>query len=159
GAQFITLVPYFLYPGMKLKDAVKKSADLLHKQNLQMAITKPLSYHPLIERLIHMRIQEAKSANDINFADKDCDVLMIGHGSSGTSARDAFCHAANAIRPRYRGLYNCSLELDTPNINEGIMHAIESKPKVLLMMPYFLHKGGHVKRDIIKEVETALSAT
>ena len=26
GADFITIIPYFLYPGMKLKDSVKKTA-------------------------------------------------------------------------------------------------------------------------------------
>src|ERR671932_318108 len=28
GAGFITVIPYFLYPGMKLKDAVKQSARI-----------------------------------------------------------------------------------------------------------------------------------
>jgi sirohydrochlorin ferrochelatase len=159
GAQFITIMPYFLYPGMKLKDAVKKSAELMHRGQLPVAITKPLSYHPLLEHLIHVRIQQSKREHGIKIPDSECDILLIGHGSSDKSARAAFVYAAQAVRHRYHALFHCSLELDSPTIGEAIARAVESDPKVLLMVPYFLHKGAHVKRDVIKEIETALTNT
>jgi precorrin-8X/cobalt-precorrin-8 methylmutase len=49
------------------------------------------------------------------------------------------------------------LELDKPGIEEGISQAISNNPMVLLMMPYFLHRGAHVKKDIANEVSAALS--
>jgi sirohydrochlorin ferrochelatase len=156
GAGFVTVMPYFLYPGMKLKDTVKQSAKMGWDRHLKMAITRPLSYHPMMSRLIAERIDELKKDKNINYPDSECDVVLIGHGSSDRNARDAFVHAASIIRPRYRNVNFCFLELDRPNIEEGIDQAIVGKPKVILMMPYFLHRGAHIKTDVIKDVNAAL---
>jgi precorrin-8X/cobalt-precorrin-8 methylmutase len=121
-----------------------------------MAITKPLSYHPLMAQLISERITELKKDKGVSYPDKECDVVLIGHGSSDKNARDAFAHAAEEIRPRYRRVQSCFLELDRPNIDEGIGQAVAGNPKVILMMPYFLHRGAHIKTDVIKEVNAAL---
>lgn len=156
GADAITIMPYFLYPGMKLKDTVEQSTRIGREKRLDIAITKPLSYHPMMPELIAERISELKKEKGITLADGSCDVLLIGHGSSDRDAHDAFVHNAEALRPRYRNVHHCFLELDHPNIEEGIMKAVEKKPQVLLMMPYFLHKGAHIKRDVINDVSAAL---
>lgn len=156
GAGFITVMPYFLYPGMKLKDSVKKSARIGRDKRLRMAITKPLAYHPMMTQLIAERINELKKDKGIIYADKECDVVLIGHGSSDRNAHDAFIHIANAIRPRYRNVHSCFLELDCPDIEQGIGEAVANDPKVILMMPYFLHKGTHIKTDVVKAVNDAL---
>lgn len=156
GAAFITVMPYFLYPGMKLKDTVKQSARIGRDRRLKMAITKPLSYHPMMTELIAERITELKKNRKINYHDRECDVVLIGHGSSDKNAREAFIHAADAIRVRYRSVHFCFLELDRPNIEEGIGRAVANDPRVILMMPYFLHRGVHIKTDVIKDVNAAL---
>ncbi|TLY02918.1 MAG: sirohydrochlorin cobaltochelatase [Thaumarchaeota archaeon] len=156
GAGFITVMPYFLYPGMKLKDTVEQSAKIGNDKKLKMAITKPLSYHPMMAHLIVDRINELKKDKGISHQDKECDVVLIGHGSSDKDARDAFIYTVDAIRPYYRGVYFCFLELDHPSIEEGIGQALASKPKVILMMPYFLHRGAHIKTDVVKDVNAAL---
>jgi sirohydrochlorin ferrochelatase len=153
---FITIMPYFLYPGMKLKDAVKQSAKIGKDMKLNMAITKPLSYHPMMDQLIVDRINQLKKERAIKLHDKECDIVFIGHGSSDRNARDAFIHAANMISPRYHKVHFCFLELDHPNIEEGIAEAIADNPKVILIMPYFLHRGAHIKTDVVKEVDAAL---
>jgi sirohydrochlorin ferrochelatase len=157
GAGFITVMPYFLYPGMKLKDTVKQSARIGRDRKLRIAITRPLSYHPMMEQLIAERVDELKRSRGINYPDRECDVVLIGHGSSDRNARDAFMHAADAIRPRYRGVHPCFLELDRPSIEEGIGQAVAGNPKVILMMPYFLHRGAHIKTDVGKDVDAALA--
>jgi sirohydrochlorin ferrochelatase len=156
GATFITVMPYFLYPGMKLKDTVKQSARIAKDRRLVMAITKPLSYHHILVELILDRINELKKERGISLADKECDVVLIGHGSSDKNARDAFVHMADAIRQYYREVHFCFLELDHPNIETGIGHAMAGNPKVILMVPYFLHRGAHIKTDVIKHVNSAL---
>lgn len=156
GAGFITVMPYFLYPGMKLKDTVKQSAKIGRDKNLKLVITKPLSYHPIMAQLVVDRINELKSNKYIDYSDKECDVVLIGHGSSDRNAHNAFVYTANAIRPYYRNVHFCFLELDRPNIEEGIGQAVAENPKVILMMPYFLHKGAHIKSDVIKDVNAAL---
>jgi sirohydrochlorin ferrochelatase len=156
GAGFITVMPYFLYPGMKLKDSVRQSAIIGRDKKLMLAITKPLSYHPMMARLIADRINELKKDKGISYPDEECDVILIGHGSSDRNAHDAFIHAANAIRPLYRNVHSCFLELDHPDIEQGIGQAVAKDPKVILIMPYFLHKGAHIKTDVVKEVNAAL---
>jgi len=156
GAGFITVMPYFLYPGMKLKDTEKQSARIGKDNKLKMAITKPLSYHPMMAHLIVDRINELKKDIGISHHDKECDVVLIGHGSSDKNARHAFIYTINAIRPYYHDVHFCFLELDHPSIEEAIRHAVERNPKVILMMPYFLHRGVHIKTDVVKHVNAAL---
>ncbi len=156
GADAITVMPYFLYPGMKLKDTVEQSARIGRERNLNVMVAKPLSYHPMMPELIAGRISELKKEKGIALADGSCDVLLIGHGSSDRDAHDAFVHNAEALRPRYRNVHHCFLELDRPNIEEGVQKAVEKRPQVLLMMPYFLHKGAHIKRDVVNDVAAAL---
>lgn len=157
GAESITVVPYFLYPGMKLKDAVKKSAKLGKERNVKIVIAKPLSYHPTMAELVLDRIAELKNQESITHPDKDCDILLIGHGSSDRNARDAFMFTANNIKTRYRDVHVCFLELDHPNIEEGIAQVISTRPEAILMVPYFLHRGAHIKRDVVKEVSQAIN--
>jgi sirohydrochlorin ferrochelatase len=156
GASSITVMPYFLYPGMKLKDTVKQSAKIGRDKKLRLVIAKPLSYHPAMVQLIIDRINELKKSKCISQLDKECDVVLIGHGSSDKNARDAFVYAANAIAPYYRNVEFCFLELDRPNIEVGIQRAVAGNPQVILVVPYFLHKGAHIKRDVIKDLNTAL---
>ncbi len=156
GANSITIMPYFLYPGMKLKDTVKQSAKIGRDKNLKLIITKPLSYHPKMAQLIVDRINEVKDQNCISQPNSDCDVVLIGHGSSDKNAHDAFVYSARAIMPYYRNVEYCFLELDQPNIQEGIRRAIATKPQLLLVVPYFLHRGAHVKRDVIEDLNVAL---
>ncbi|MGH9925950.1 MAG: sirohydrochlorin chelatase, partial [Nitrososphaeraceae archaeon] len=35
GADFITIIPYFLYPGMKLKDSVMKAASISRSKDIR----------------------------------------------------------------------------------------------------------------------------
>ncbi|MGC1928450.1 MAG: CbiX/SirB N-terminal domain-containing protein [Candidatus Nitrosopolaris sp.] len=97
-----------------------------------------------------------KKENDIRYSDLECDILLIGHGSSDKNARIAFEYTINSLRPFYRTVKFCFLELDKPNIQEGIENMLENNPKVVILMPYFLHRGAHMKRDVIIDVNEAL---
>ncbi|HYZ49432.1 MAG TPA: CbiX/SirB N-terminal domain-containing protein [Nitrososphaeraceae archaeon] len=157
GADLITVMPYFLYPGMKLKDTVRQSASIGQKMNLKMIITKPLSYHSILTDVVINRIQQLKTEQKIQYSDLACDILLIGHGSSDKNARNAFIYTVNALKPFYRNVNFCFLELDKPDIEEGIKNVIfQNDPKIILLMPYFLHKGAHIKRDIITNINAAL---
>ena len=157
GADFITIMPYFLYPGMKLKDTVRQSASIGQRMNLKMIITKPLSYHSILTDVVINRIHQLKTEQKIQYSDLACDILLIGHGSSDKNARNAFIYTVNTLKPFYRNVNFCFLELDKPDIDEGIKNVIfQNDPKIILLMPYFLHKGAHIKRDIIININAAL---
>ena len=152
----ITVMPYFLYPGMKLKDAVKKTAEITKKLGLKLVITKPLCYSEMLSSIIRDRLTKLKSDNLIRFKDIECDVLVIGHGSSDRRAREAFIFTIKKITKFYKNVEFCFLELDEPTIEDGINSIVKKNPKVILIMPYFLHKGIHIKSDVIKEIKNAM---
>jgi len=156
GVDVITVMPYFLYPGMKLKDSVRQSARISKIQKLNLVIAKPLSYHHKMTELVIDRINCLKKEKGIRYSDLECDILLMGHGSSDKNARIAFEYTMNSLRPFYRKVEFCFLELDNPNIQQGIKMMFENDPKLLILMPYFLHKGAHMKRDVINDVNEAL---
>ena len=158
NVDLITVMPYFLYPGMKLKDAVKKTAAISKEKQVKLVITKPLCYSEVLKFVIIDRLTKLKLLNDIRLKDKECDVLVIGHGSSDRRATEAFIFTINDIKQSYRNVEYCFLELEGPTIQEGINSVIKQNPKIVLIMPYFLHKGIHIKHDVIKEVKTALKS-
>ena len=158
NVDLITVMPYFLYPGMKLKDAVKKTAAISKEKQVKLVITKPLCYSEVLKFVIIDRLTKLKLLNDIRLKDKECDVLVIGHGSSDRRATEAFIFTINGIKHSYRNVEYCFLELAGPTIQEGINSVIKKNPKIVLIMPYFLHKGIHIKHDVINEVKTALKS-
>ena len=158
NVDLITVMPYFLYPGMKLKDAVKKTAAISKEKQVKLVITKPLCYSDVLKFVIIDRLTKLKLLNDIRLKDKECDVLVIGHGSSDRRATEAFIFTINGIKHSYRNVEYCFLELAGPTIQEGINSVIKKNPKIVLIMPYFLHKGIHIKHDVINEVKTALKS-
>lgn len=153
----ITVMPYFLYPGMKLKDSVKKTAKICHDKKIKVVIAKPLSYHTSLTPLIIDRINFTREKNKIVLTDAKCDILVIGHGSSDKSARTAFVHTVDKLKPYFRSVTFCFLELDEPRIDNGIEKIISSNPKVMIIVPYFLHKGAHIKNDVVKDINSALA--
>jgi sirohydrochlorin ferrochelatase len=156
GSVFITIVPYFLYPGLKLKETVKQSAIICKDQKLRIGISKPLCYHDLLTEIIVKRISETKTQHHISLKNSDCDILIIGHGSSDKSAREAFLYTVRRIGPYYRSVSFSFLELDEPGIGTAIVNVVSQRPKNLIIVPYFLHKGAHIKHDVSKEVRLAL---
>lgn len=153
GSDFITIMPYFLYPGMKLKDTVKQSAIFCRDQNLRLVITKPLCYHDLMINLLKEKIENLKEKKGLKIPDSEIDLLMIGHGSSDKNARHAFLYSVEKLKPLYRNVEFCFLELDTPNIEQGISNILKKNPKNVVLLPYFLHNGIHLQKDIPEELE------
>ncbi|VFJ15026.1 sirohydrochlorin chelatase [Candidatus Nitrosocosmicus franklandus] len=154
GVDSVTIVPYFLYPGMKLKDAVKRCASLIHSEKKKMVITKPLSYQPMVSEIVLDRIRSVISQKELDVNKKIC-LLLIGHGSSDKRAREAFLFTVQHLKTVYEHVKFCFLELEPPNIEEGFKECLESKPDVIIVVPYFLHKGIHIQKDILVDLENA----
>ena len=157
GADFITVIPYFLYPGMKLKDSVKKAALISWKKDVRLAIAKPLSRNARMVEIVVNRVHETKREHAIRLSDFECDLLLIGHGSSDKRAREAFCFVVDLLKPCFRSVSFCFLELDEPDIVEGIKSSMAASPECLLVVPYFLHRGAHIKYDVVREIKKSIN--
>ncbi len=82
-------------------------------------------------------------------------LLLIGHGSSDKRAREAFVYTVNSLKEIYRDVKFCFLELEPPNIEEGIKECLTSNPSTIVVIPYFLHKGIHIQKDILIDLSKA----
>ncbi len=154
GVDTITIVPYFLYPGMKLKDAVTRSAAIICSEKKKMVITKPLSYQPVISKIVLNRIQSLITQKELNVESNFC-LLLIGHGSSDKRAREAFLYTVKSLRTVYNNVNFCFLELEPPNIEEGYKQCLALNPDTIIVIPYFLHKGIHIQKDILIDLDKA----
>ena len=72
-------------------------------------------------------------------------------------AREAFVHTVGSLCQSYRSVNFCFLELDEPSIEKAITTIVSNGSKTMLIMPYFLHKGSHIKHDVIQEMRSKLS--
>ncbi|MGI8553219.1 MAG: precorrin-8X methylmutase [Dehalococcoidia bacterium] len=83
-------------------------------------------------------------------ADGRTAILYAGHGSRAKTAAEA--RVAAIERVRTRGVYPiveyAFLELASPCLEEGLRRCVEQGATHIAVVPYFLHRGMHVRRDI-----------
>jgi sirohydrochlorin ferrochelatase len=79
-------------------------------------------------------------------------LLLIAHGSRRAEANADLEHVAAAMRERGAfGFVQCSyLELTTPTIPEGGEACVAAGATHVVMLPYFLSPGVHVREDLIE---------
>ena len=156
GIESLTIVPYFLYPGKKVKIAVTEAMKLQKNTNVKFVVSKPMSLHKTMIELVESRITSTLKENNQNLNKKDVDVLIIGHGSKDPNAKIAIKYVSDGLKSNYRNVNFCFLEIEEPNIKQGIQTCEKNNPKVLIIVFYFLHEGAHVKRDIYEDLNPAL---
>lgn len=76
-------------------------------------------------------------------------ILLIAHGSRHAPANDDLRHVAGELRGRGHGLVVASfLELAEPGMVEGGRECVAAGATRVVMLPYFLSAGTHVRRDL-----------
>jgi len=152
----LTIVPYFLYPGKKIKAAVTNVMKFQAITDVRFVVSKPMSMHKTMIELVNSRITTSLEIDGIKISKKDVDVLIIGHGSKDPNAQLSIKYVVDGLRSTYHNLNHCFLEIEEPNIAQGISKCEKNNPKVLVIVFYFLHEGAHVKRDIYEDLNPVL---
>lgn len=152
----LTIVPYFLYPGKKVKAAVTDAIKFQKITDVKFIVSKPMSMHKTMIELADNRVTTALEENRIKLAKNKVDVLIIGHGSKDPNAHLSIQYVVEGLKKTYRNVTHCFLEIEQPNINQGIINCEKNNPEVLVIVFYFLHEGAHVKRDIYEDLNPAL---
>ena len=152
----LTIVPYFLYPGKKVKAAVTEAMKYQSSTNVKFLVTKPMSMHMTLVKLVESRIKSALDKGEVSLPDNKIDVLVIGHGSKDPNAKMSIQYIVGELSHTYRNVDYCFLEIEEPNIEQGIQACKEKNPEVLVVVFYFLHEGAHVKTDINADLRPAL---
>ena len=112
--------------------------------------------HRTLVELVQNRISTTLKENEISMPEKDVDVLIIGHGSKDPNAQISLNYIVDSLKENYRNVDRCWLEIEQPDIFEGIKSCKKNEPKVLVIVFYFLHEGAHVKTDINNDLLPAL---
>ena len=154
--EFLTIVPYFLYPGKKVKLAVSNVMKFQKDTDVKFVVTKPMSMHKTLINLVENRISSSLDENKITNSKKNIDILIIGHGSKDPNAQMSINYVVDGLKEKYRKVSRCFLEIEQPDIFEGIKSCEKDNPEVLVIVFYFLHEGAHVKTDINNDLKPAL---
>lgn len=152
----LTIVPYFLYPGKKVKIAVTEAAKIQAKTDTKFVVTKPMSMHKTMVDIVNSKIESALQKNNIALPKNKVDVMVIGHGSKDPNAQISMRYVIDNLSPDYKNVSYCFLEIEEPNISQGIQKCAKDNPEVLVIVFYFLHEGAHVKKDIYQDLNPAL---
>jgi len=152
----LTIVPYFLYPGKKVKIAVTDVMRLQKDTDVKFLVTRPMSMHRTLVEIVENRISTTMKENNVGLDKKEVDVMIIGHGSKDPNAQMSLNYIVNELQDGYRNVSRCWLEIEQPDIFEGIKKCAKDEPKVLIVVFYFLHEGAHVKTDINNDLIPAL---
>ena len=152
----LTIVPYFLYPGKKVKIAVTDVMKYQKNTNVKFVVTKPMSMHKTLIELVRNRVSTTLNENNVSIPEKEVDVLIIGHGSKDPNAQMSLNYVIDGLKENYRNVNRCWLEIEQPDIFEGIRMCEKDDPKILVIVFYFLHEGAHVKTDINNDLLPAL---
>lgn len=152
----LIIIPYFLYSGKKVKLAINRIMKFYNKTTTKIIISKPMLMHTLIIKAIEHRISKAMQKNNITINKQNIDVLIICHGSKESNSHFSIMYVIDELRPKYRNVKHCFLEIENPDINNGILYCANKNPDVLVIVLYFLHSGIHVKYDVHKELDPAI---
>lgn len=84
-------------------------------------------------------------------------LLILAHGSRIPEANDAVREIAALVGERggYPIIETAFREMHTPDIGEGIDRCVERGARRILIVPYFLFMGAHVRHDLPEEVAEA----
>jgi len=152
----LTIVPYFLYPGKKVKNAVTNVMKFQKDTKIKFVVTKQMSMHKTLVEIVENRISTTIKENNVTLSNHEVDVMIIGHGSKDPKAQMSLDYIVNHLKYSYRNVSRCWLEIEQPDIFEGIKKCEKDNPKVLIIVFYFLHEGAHVKTDINNDLIPAL---
>lgn len=76
-------------------------------------------------------------------------LLLIAHGSRHAEANADLLHVADALKRRGQPIVEASfLELASPTIEEAAEACVRQGAGQVVLVPYFLSAGVHVRRDL-----------
>ena len=75
-------------------------------------------------------------------------ILLIGHGSRAVEANEAMYRVAEDLKASYPLVECAFLEISQPDIPTGLSNCRASGAVRIIAIPYFLHMGNHVQKDL-----------
>lgn len=82
-------------------------------------------------------------------------IIILGHGSKLHKANGLISKVARIIKKEIAGniVEPSYLQFHQPNLSESIKKVVEKGCKKIIIVPFFLFSGNHVKRDIPQAIK------
>ncbi len=82
-------------------------------------------------------------------------IVLLGHGSKSKDAIEDFNFVVENMRSKLVDaiVYGAHMEMATPSLQEVVSHIQETGGNQILILPYFLFNGNHIKQDIPEIIE------
>jgi len=107
---------------------------------------------PLAVSIIHALCGIAKQSGCESFPSSEGfdAIILIGHGSRVPGAAESMEKVAQALQAsgRYPQVTTCNMSLMRPHFEETFKRVVSHGAKTILVLPYFLNEGVHIKCDI-----------
>lgn len=76
-------------------------------------------------------------------------ILLVGHGSRSQDAKEIFNKVVEGLRKKTDvPVESCYMEISDPKIRDVIGKMYNDGVRDMIVLPYFLFKGIHIKEDI-----------
>ena len=164
GASNILVQPYFLIDGYYVNRALPKLVQEARAEHPEVSfrVLEPFTYHPALGELVLKRTaqvieEERKKKEDKEFGLQRCALLLMAHGTPHEAANASIYQVAEEARRIgvYRQVAVSFMELNAPSVADGIDALVKEGAETVVAVPYFLHLGEHVTKDLPAAVEKA----
>ncbi len=83
-------------------------------------------------------------------------IILLGHGSKSKDALEDFNFIVDAVKKQAndKNVFGAHMELASPSLEDVVSFLTEEERKDVVIVPYFLFNGNHIKKDIPEKIET-----
>jgi sirohydrochlorin cobaltochelatase len=154
GAHTIVVQPYFLIDGYYVVHELAALIDSLAVEHPQLSfrVAAVLGDHPALIQLACKRLAAADPAPE-----SDTGLLFAAHGTPMPAANGAIERVLAAVRQQlgYGPATVGYLECNEPDIPAAFARLVAAGVRRISVLPYFLHLGRHVRKDLPNLFEAA----
>ncbi|MCB0062337.1 MAG: sirohydrochlorin chelatase [Caldilineaceae bacterium] len=147
GATAVIVQPYFLIDGQYAsQDLPQLVADVAATEpTLRFTLGETLGYHPALVKLAVKRICGVDPAPGARTA-----LLFVAHGTPLAPANAPIVRTAEIVGKElgYGVSTVAYLDCNQPTIPDAIDQLVDEGYRKLVIQPYFLHLGRHVRTDL-----------
>ena len=147
GATSINVQPYFLIDGYYVNRTLPKLVKEARAEHprVNFRVLEPFTYHPVLSELVLKRAAPY-TPDDV----QNCALLLMAHGTPHAAANASIYEVAEDVRRKsdYRRVSVSFMELNTPSIADAVDALVVQKMDTIVAVPYFLHLGEHVTKDL-----------
>jgi sirohydrochlorin ferrochelatase len=158
GAHHIVIVPYFLVPGRFVTVDIPDAVAAVGEQfpGVRFSVAEPIGYDPSLVQAI-LGLVNSASLIGPDEQGTTAALALLAHGSPCSDANSDIYRVIDDLRSS--GSFSMVevgyLECNSPTIPEAIEGCVSSGATRVIGVPYFLHAGNHVSRDLPAELEPA----